>query len=96
MILLCDWLHGAQGMMTRLSEMLSTIDVIGSLTRLIQARTQGDRTLLWVGLVGILVLMLLVYRWTHGGLMGAGLWASSPPSSGMPDEDMVPPWKTTN
>jgi hypothetical protein len=85
-------------MVTRVSEMLSTIGVIQSLTRLVQARTRGDRTLLWVGVIGILILMLLVYRWTHGGLMGAGLWSDAPSAapSPPPTEDLVPPWRKAN
>jgi len=49
---------------------LSSIGISHSLISAVRRRATGDRVVLWVGVTLILVLMFLVYRWTHGGIMG--------------------------
>lgn len=51
-------------------DILSSIGVSHSLLSSIRRRATGDRVVLWVGVALILLLLFLVYRWTHGGIMG--------------------------
>ena len=49
---------------------MSSIGISHSLISAVRRRATGDRVVLWVGVALILLLMFLVYRWTHGGIMG--------------------------